>query len=43
MAPAMPITAAARRLNSTAVVLGSSPLSSASLPPSTAKMDGIIL
>ena len=39
----MPMTAAARRLNSTAVSLRSSPVVAACLEPSTAKIDGIIL
>ena len=43
IAPAMPMTAAARRLNSTAVARGSSPLAAASRRPRTAKIDGIIL
>ena len=42
IAPAMPITAAAWRLNDSAVPAASSPFSSASLRPSAAKMHGII-
>src|SRR3954469_6043328 len=43
MAPAMPITAAARRLNSTASDFGSAFVSVASRMPRRAKIDGIIL
>jgi len=42
IAPAIPITAAARRLKATRVSFTSSPFSVASMRPSAAKMHGII-